>query len=72
MAINVSNTMIQPKNSVARGVVNSSPCIKPVATSPAAADRTAYEIRLDGDATKLATLFGLLDDADPKFNIVTP
>ena len=32
----------------------------------------AGKIQLDGDATVLATLAGLMDDFDPNFNIVTP
>ena len=30
------------------------------------------EIKIEGDAQKLAELFGLMDDFDPWFNIVTP
>jgi alkyl sulfatase BDS1-like metallo-beta-lactamase superfamily hydrolase len=30
------------------------------------------ELQIEGDGTKLAALFGLLDEPDPNFNIVTP
>jgi alkyl sulfatase BDS1-like metallo-beta-lactamase superfamily hydrolase len=45
-----------------------------VVLQPAAAGRLAEagQIQLDGDASVLATLAGVLDEFDPNFAIVTP
>jgi alkyl sulfatase BDS1-like metallo-beta-lactamase superfamily hydrolase len=45
-----------------------------VVLNPAAASQLAQaaKITMDGDASVLATLAGLMDEFDPNFNIVTP